>query len=217
MLSNKAVLRKLLEGYVICPITDNDGFQWLRSEDGSEMAQQVLEPLGIELRLSRDETYARAVYAEISPSMDGSAIKAHAQDIIGLMKPLLAFLETVSSATAQDVYLYYGQSVRFSEIFVGIENNISARESFTTVLKSKAFKSASSKTSVKDQLGAVLSSLCDDGYLQNNGSDVDVDLGHYTVTGKFAYATELFIYISEQIGPEEIDDPEDLSAQGGLF
>jgi hypothetical protein len=214
MLSNKAVLRKLLEGYVICPITDNDGFQWLRSEDGSEMAQQVLEPLGMELRLNRDETYARAVYAEIS-SMDGSAIKAHAQDVIGLMKPLLAFLETVSSATAQDVYLYYGQSVRFSEIFVGIENNISARESFTTVLKSKAFKSASSKTSVKDQLGAVLSSLCDDGYLQNDGSDVD--LGHYTVTGKFAYATELFIYISEQIGPEELDDPEEVSTQGGLL
>ena len=216
MLSNKKVLRGLIEGQVVCPITDNEGFQWLKSEPGFNMAEQVLEPLGMALRLNSDETYARAVYAEITPSLDGLAIKTHAQNVIGLMKPLLAFLETVSSATSQDVYLYYGQSVRFSEIFIGIENNQSARESFTTVLKSKAFKSASSKLSLKDQLGAVLSMLCEDGYLQNDGPDID--LGHYTVTGKFAYATDLFSYISEQIGPEELeDDAEEKTNQGGLF
>lgn len=211
-------LRGLIEGNVICSVTDSDAFEWLKTEDGSEICKQVLEPLGLELRLNSDMTYARAVYAEISPSADGSAIKSHAQNIIGLMKPLLAFLDTVSSATSQDVYMYYAQSVRFSEIFIGIENNQAARDSFITLLKSKLFKSASNKPTLKDQLGSVLHILCEEGYLKSSGSDLD--LGHYTVTGKFAYATDLFVYIAEQIGTEGSEEEwsdDEKSNQGGLF
>lgn len=182
------IARKLLQNKFICPITEDEGYHWLKTPDNFERMATILAPLGMKLT-----TFSEGdVFAGINIAMDETDKKRvvkEFEDIHYNIYPIVDILTALTSADADGDTLYMGKLLKQANLIITVNDN----PEFATRLKKVAEFTNSVNKPNDEQIEALLNKLQKEELL----CLVNAEQKIYRVTGKMEYINRIIEFINE--------------------
>lgn len=209
---NAAVTRLLLAGSYICQYRYPTEYQQLEELQAYEEINDWLGTLNLRLaRLSEEGAFFAAPLfigqSEIN-TVKNELLKF--RDVYG---PAVLMLDLLRQADSSNIFLRPGEFIHLYQL----EDALTASNLLQTQLKGilAVISNASMRSTNYENLRRLMEHLVKDEYLHL----VAKDTGGYQVTGKIEqlYAALRFLDENKVIPDEEVDDLEDLDAEGDLF
>lgn len=188
---SEQVLESLIEGGFICEVTSPDQYRMLTNPDSASSVSRFLSHIGRRLRQTEDGKAFYAVLLHLKSTDRKAAVKRQLNLTINTLEPMVRWLELVMSATQKSSTLSAGDILRVSELQTIIESTPALSDELDRITKIGIFKTT--RDTDGDRLGAVISKLVDEGYLEPSGGRSSLYVG----TGKWSYLYEVIDFIVE--------------------
>lgn len=202
-------LEALLAGEFICEYRWPYCYDYLRSDAQRDAVNDYLVRIRRVLRQTTDGVAWYAASREVDELATRKQLQRQFAEVIQQLEPLTRWLSFVMSSQSTDMPLSPGELVKEGALLSRIEDSAPLADELQGLVKLPLF--ASTHSSTKGQLSAVLASLCSSGYLLANSETGSI----YTATGKWSYLYEVMEFIASH---EALDtEPEiDVADQRGL-
>lgn len=193
------VVERLLEGEFICPISNEEQFEWLQKN--RDEVDQLLGNIRRKLACTSDGGAFYAAYTEAdAPARE---VRRQFENDRDKLAPLVTVISALMKFERRDQTLEPGDVIRFGQLLDAIEANPTHRDELAKLARFGLFKVK--KEATHDQLSALLNSLCSSefGLLKLANSDTLI----YRVTGRIVHLYDTLAFIQEH-SPIQIEEPE---------
>lgn len=193
----------LLEGKVICPISQPDTYNYLLNDINSERVNSHLQQTGRMLSTIEKEFFYCS-YVSFNPQRK-KFVKQTVKQIELELRPIVEFLSLVLRSFNQEESLYTGDEVRLSNLIGKIESDKSLQKSLERLVILSKNKP---KESVTDNTKQIIRYMVNVGVLKQVDATVDI----YICTGKLAYMLAFMEFFKanqlEKFQTLDLDEPE---------
>lgn len=171
----ETVINKLLEGAVVCPVTDARSYDYLANGNGLEDANEFLARIGRRIISPANGGAFYLVYTDPNAVKRPEMKTLHTR-IMTETRPVLDFLELCMQAMHRDDMLSAGDAVQAIEIGKEIDNDSKLRSDLREIVTQLRGKSGETD---RERLEVVLSRMEQWGYLKLENAERQI----YRVTG----------------------------------
>lgn len=196
------VVETLLSGKIICDVSSEHLYLYLKEPLQKEEVEKFLRQLGRKLKETADSSGFFAAYQSMDSHDAKINVRRFASEAVNEMEPLIRLMRVLISAEKTNKPIMPGDTVRKSELYGSVENAPHLAAQVEHISRGGMF--SNSNTDTGKQLDAILKKLCDKEYLVQSGSGGV----KYFATAKWSRLYELleFIVENEQFDLNEEDD-----------
>lgn len=200
-------VEKLLDGEVICALTDSDLFAYLEDEEQLQNVNMWLLKLHRLVAQTADKRGFYCVYSDLNDDRRKRLVRLQFEEISRDFVGLVEWLRLCRSISHEARPIEAGDIVRESELLAAIENS----QTLAVQLEGIADKFQRAKNStISNRLRSILGYLENQGYLRLNNTSGSV----YTATAKWSLVYDMLEFIASC---ELLDDNQDTAIQTELF
>lgn len=194
-----ALTRQFSANKFICPITNEEAYEWLKDDNNLAQMQQRLAPVGVQVVNINDEVF---VGVNIRPTDDDKKkVIKEFDNIKNNLQPLIEILTTLATADEDGDGLYMGKRLHCAEMAVTANKNAE----FASRLKKIAEYTNSQNKPNDEKIESILQKLRKEGLLHLVNQSKKI----YQVTGKISYIHRVIAFISDYYVPREQQDTEE--------
>jgi hypothetical protein len=200
------VVTSLLEGQFICPVTDQEGYQYLTSSQltngrtNLEEIDHYLRRLDLRITMTRGAGAYFAAHADID-NEGKKAAKKRFTELKNILRPMVSFLEIVMRIAGDDSAVSSGQKLDLNRMM----GRIAANASLTEQLRQTAIDTGlvSKDGSDRERLNRIVRKFQNDGFLCLVNPESEI----YMFTGRIEWLMEAIEYLMQhdKISDEDSD------------
>ena len=195
------VMRSLLSGQFVCPVSDHEGFAFLSEPSSHQAVNAYLGKISLHLTATRHGGAFFAAHNAIG-GPERKAAREVFTDIKQTLRPLVSFLDLVMRAMQSDDLLAVGTPIEVNKLMAAIDANPSFRNDLQTLAgQLKVQADGTDRT----RLDKVLKSFHEKGYLLLSNPEREI----YQVTGKIEFIQEAIEFLLEHDAIRDDSDGSD--------
>ena len=206
--SFSAVAHLLLQGKMICAVSEEYYFEWLTEEQNQQAMHEFLYRMDRALATTADEKAFFCAYDNVSEPAAKRVIHGQFKEVANHLEALVKWLKLGMAADSTGSPLAAGDILYESSLLAAIEQSPSLLESLTELARSSFVNSRGADG--RAQLKQVLARLVEQGYLVEIGRSGS----QYRATAKWSWLFEVMDFIRTH---ENLQDPDERPPEQGLL
>jgi hypothetical protein len=192
----ESCIEALLNGEVLCEVTENELFRYLSDHENLSSIQKYLHQIGRKVITTRDKAGFFCAYRDLSNPKHRAAVKRQFEGAQGALEGLILWLRLVRRTDPDSRPIEAGYRLMESELLAAIEGSASLNSQLDEIAHRlrRDQKSIESKT----KLRGLLKYLTDHGFLKSIGGSGAV----YIATAKWSLIYDQLDFICQFEGIE---------------
>jgi hypothetical protein len=202
-METRILLESLMAGDFICPVTNDEAFQYLSQSQGVDKINAAMTPFDREVAQLPDNGAFYLVTKDFNNKSDKHKIRKNFEECRDLIEPVVSFMVLVSRVNPNTGLLSTGHTIRFTELLSTIASNEHHIQQLNQLMTLKLFKTT--KQGTDEKLRAIFKGMLDIGLLVEKNTEEMI----FQATGKLDYFHHIMQFIADHERIDIIEGNED--------